>query len=95
MEFISINEIESFNSGIWKSLPQLQEMVITDNGKPIALLTPLSAKTLEETIASVRKAKAMVAVKLIQQQAVRQNKDKMTMAEIDAEIRSARKQMKK
>jgi antitoxin (DNA-binding transcriptional repressor) of toxin-antitoxin stability system len=95
MEFISINEIGNFNANIWKSLPEIQEMIITDNGQPIALLTPLNAKTFEATIDSVRRAKAVSAVKLIQQQALRRNQNKMTMEDINKEIQSVRKEMNK
>jgi hypothetical protein len=42
-------------------------MVITNNGKPIALLTLLSDKTLEETLSAVHRAKAINVVKAIQQ----------------------------
>jgi antitoxin (DNA-binding transcriptional repressor) of toxin-antitoxin stability system len=70
-------------------------MVITNNGKPIALLTPISDKTLENTLSSIRRAKAINAVKLIQQESVAQGMDKTTMEEIDEEIKRIRKESKK
>jgi antitoxin (DNA-binding transcriptional repressor) of toxin-antitoxin stability system len=70
-------------------------MVITNNGKPIALLTPLSDKTLEETLSAVRRAKAINAVKAIQQQSIKNGIDKMTLDEINHEIMVSRKERKR
>jgi len=70
-------------------------MVITNNGKPIALLMPLSDKTLEETISAVRRAKAINAVKMIQQQSLENGTDKMSLKEINAIINRVRKENKK
>jgi antitoxin (DNA-binding transcriptional repressor) of toxin-antitoxin stability system len=41
-----------------KQLAVEQEMVITDNGRPIALLTPLSDETLEQSLSAMRRARA-------------------------------------
>jgi antitoxin (DNA-binding transcriptional repressor) of toxin-antitoxin stability system len=75
-------------------LPEEQELVITNNGKPIALLTPLSDKTLENTLSAIRQARAINAVKLIQQESLKKGLEKTTMEEIDEEIRRIRKQSK-
>ena len=40
-------------------------MVITNNGKPIALLTPLSDENLEETLSAIRRARAANALRQI------------------------------
>lgn len=94
MEFITVRDFRTGSANIWATLPQEQEMVITNNGKPVALLTPLSDKTLEETISAVRRAKAITAVKPLQQQSVRNGTDKMTLEEINAEIKNARQKRK-
>jgi antitoxin (DNA-binding transcriptional repressor) of toxin-antitoxin stability system len=94
MRFVTVRDFRTSSANIWKLLPEEQEMVITNNGKPIALLTPLSDKTLENTISSIRQARAINAVKLIQQESVKRGLDKTTMEEIDEEIRRIRKQSK-
>ena len=94
MKFIAVRDFRTASANIWATLPQEQEMVITNNGKPVALLTPLSDKTLEETIAAVRRAKAMTAVKLLQQQSIKNGTDKMTLEEINTEIKIARQKRK-
>jgi antitoxin (DNA-binding transcriptional repressor) of toxin-antitoxin stability system len=95
MKFISVRDFRTSSANIWRALPEEQEMVITNNGKPVALLTPISDKTLEHTLASIRKAKAINAVKLIQQESIAQGRDKTTMEEIDEEIKRIRQESKK
>ncbi|MHB9293329.1 hypothetical protein Holit_02450 [Hollandina sp. SP2] len=95
MKFVSVRDFRTSSAKIWKTLPEEQEMVITNNGKPIALLTPLSDKTLENTLSAIRQVKAINAVKLIQQESLKRGMEKTTMEEIDEEIKRIRKQSKK
>ncbi|GHV76841.1 hypothetical protein AGMMS49942_16620 [Spirochaetia bacterium] len=95
MKFVTVRDFRTSSATIWQTLPEEQEMVITNNGKPIALLTPISDKTLENTLSSIRKAKAINAVKLIQQESIAKGMDKITMDEIDEEIKRIRKESKK
>jgi antitoxin (DNA-binding transcriptional repressor) of toxin-antitoxin stability system len=92
MKFISVKEFKTSSANIWNTLPQEHEMVITNNGKPIALLTPLSDKNFENTLASIRQAKAITAVKLLQQESIAKGIDKTTTEDIDEEIRRIRKE---
>ena len=91
MRFITVRDFRTSSANIWETLPQEQEMIITNNGKPVALLTPLSDKTMEDTLSAVRRARAINAVKLIQQQSIRNGTDKMTLEDINKEIKLSRK----
>jgi antitoxin (DNA-binding transcriptional repressor) of toxin-antitoxin stability system len=95
MKFISVRYFRTSSANIWKTLPEEQEMVITSNGKPIALLTSLGDKTLEDTLSAVRRVKAINAVKSIQQQSIENGLDKITLEEINAEIEMSRKERKR
>jgi prevent-host-death family protein len=70
MKFITVRDLRTTPAQVWKALPEEQEIVITNNGKPIALLTPLTDTDLEDTLASVRRARAINAVKNMQAAAV-------------------------
>ena len=94
MKFVTVRDFRTGSANIWATLPQEQEMVITNNGKPVALLTPITDKTLEETLSAVRRAKAINAAKLLQQQSLKNGTDKITLEEINAEIKIARKERK-
>jgi|GEM_PF-6921895 len=54
------------------------------------LLTPLNDETLEDTVSAVRKAKAINAMKKMQEISVCLGNDKMTLEEINAIINDAR-----
>jgi antitoxin (DNA-binding transcriptional repressor) of toxin-antitoxin stability system len=95
MKFVTVRDFRTSSANIWKTLPQEQEMVITNNGKPIALLTPLSDRNLEETLSAIRRAKAINAVKLIQQESIKNETAKMTLEEINYEIKISRQEHKK
>jgi prevent-host-death family protein len=95
MKFITVRDIRTTPAQVWKQLPEEQQIVITNNGKPIALLTPLSDETLEETLSAVRRARAMESIRRIQQQARERGLDRMTPEEIDAEIQAVRAERKR
>jgi len=95
MKFVTVRDFRNKPSGIWKKLPSEREMIITNNGKPIALLTPLTDETLEDTVSAVRRAKAINAVRKMQEISVSAGNDKMTLDKINAIIKSTRGKSKK
>jgi len=90
MKFISVRDFRTNPAEIWKQLPKEQEMVITNNGKPVALLTPLNDTDLEGTLKAVRRARALQALAALQDESVRDGRSSMGMEEIDAEIQAVR-----
>jgi antitoxin (DNA-binding transcriptional repressor) of toxin-antitoxin stability system len=90
MKFVTVRDFRTSPSSIWKKLPVEREMIITNNGKPIALLTPLSDETLEDTVSAVRRAMAINAVKKMQEISVSLGNDRMPLDEINNIIKSAR-----
>jgi antitoxin (DNA-binding transcriptional repressor) of toxin-antitoxin stability system len=95
MKFITVRDIRTSPAQIWKQLPEEQEMVITNNGRPIALLTPITDQSLEQTLSAVRRARAMAAVQNMQKRARDIGLDQMADDEIDEEIRAARRERKR
>jgi prevent-host-death family protein len=91
MKFITVRDLRTSPARVWKDLSEEKEMIITNNGKPIALLTPISDTSLEETLASIRKARAINAVKNMQQVSSANKNDELSGEEIDAEIQKVRK----
>ncbi len=91
MKFITVRDLRTSPARIWKELPEQREMIITNNGRPIALLTPIGDSNLEETLSIIRRVKAIEAVKRMQQKSLENGNNKMTMEEIEAEITRARK----
>ncbi|MFW6253014.1 MAG: type II toxin-antitoxin system Phd/YefM family antitoxin [bacterium] len=92
MKFITVRDIRTSPAEVWKQLPEEQEMVITNNGKPIALLTPLSGENLEETLSSVRRARASNAIRQMRRVAMEQGLDQLTDEDVQAQIDEARRE---
>ena len=86
MKFVSVRDFRSKSAQVWKQLKKEDEMVITSNGKPVALLTSLSDENLEETLKTVRKVKAMAAVTAMQLRSAERGNDKLKINEINKEI---------
>ena len=90
MKFVTVRDFRNSPSAIWKKLTTERELIITNNGKPIALLTPLDDETLEDTISAVRRAKAINAMKRMQEISVSLGNNKMTLKEINSIIKDVR-----
>ncbi len=91
MKFITVRDLRTSPAQIWKTLPEEKEMVITNNGRPIALLTPISGENLEETIRAMRRSRVANAIRNMQLHSVKTGKSRMTDEEIEDEIRQSRK----
>ncbi len=91
MKFISVRDLRSKLAQVWKQLPQEREMIITSNGRPIAIIAATNDSDLEESLSAFRQARAVEAVASLQRRSVEMGNDKITMDEIDAEIKAVRK----
>jgi antitoxin (DNA-binding transcriptional repressor) of toxin-antitoxin stability system len=91
MKFITVRELRGRSGQVWNTLAREREVILTSNGKPIAILSAVSEETLEESLAAVRRARAVAAVEKLQRQSVQAGKDKLSHTEISAEIRTVRK----
>lgn len=91
MRFVTIRDLRSKSAQIQRELPKEKEMVLTSNGKPIAILSATSADMLEESLIALRRARAMAAVVDIQTRSVESGADRMSLEEINKEIAAERK----
>ena len=91
MKFLSVRDLRGKSAEVWKELPAEREMIITSNGRPIAILAAINESNLEESLTAFRQARAVKAVASLQRRSAEQGTDRITMAEIDAEIKAVRK----
>jgi antitoxin (DNA-binding transcriptional repressor) of toxin-antitoxin stability system len=91
MKFVSVRDLRGKSAEVWRDLPNEREMIITSNGRPIAILAAISESNLEESLAAFRQARAVEAVATLQRRSADQGTDKIKMTEIDAEIKNVRK----
>ena len=90
MEFITVRDLRVRPGQVWDRLAQQQDIIVTSNGRPIALLTRISEDEVEETLIALRRARAQLAVSRMRTAAAQVGANRMTAAEIEAEIKKTR-----
>ena len=90
MRFISVRDLNTKPKEIWSKIKD-EEVVITSNGKPIALLSGITEETLEKTVRAIRRSRALVALEEMQKRSIESGLDKLTDSKIESEIRAIRK----
>ena len=93
MKFLSVRDLKTKSAQVWKELPDQKDMVITSNGRPIALLSSITENNLEQVLSAFRQARAIEAVTSIQYESVRKQTDGITLEEIDEEIKAVRSKL--
>lgn len=91
MNFVTARDLRLNTANIWEMLEKERELVVTLNGRPVALLTGISGESLEVTLKAVRKARGEWAIRKLQESAAQRGLDRMSAGEIDIEIKKARK----
>ena len=91
MRFLSVRELRGNSARVWRELPEEREMVVTSNGRPVAVLTAVDEGSVEQSLVAWRRVRATQAIADIQQESVRKGTDRLSMREINAEIREARR----
>ena len=89
MEFYSARELRNNTKSIWKELSEDNDVVITNNGKPYALMVGIPEGRFDETIRAIRQAKAIAAMDRMRKKA--EKNGFMSDKEIDDVISEARK----
>jgi antitoxin (DNA-binding transcriptional repressor) of toxin-antitoxin stability system len=90
MRFISVRDLNTKPKEIWTKIKD-EEVVITSNGKPIALLSGVTEETLEKSIRAIRRSRALIALEEMQKKSIASGLDRMTDSQIESEIQAVRK----
>ena len=93
MDFVTTKELRAESGKVWEKIEAGEEIVITRNGKPFALLTATQPSRLEEDLKLIRRARAAAAVNRMRAQAAAAGLDQMTQEDINAEIAAVRERM--
>ncbi len=94
MKFIPVRDLRIRPGDVWRKLSK-EDLVLTSNGQPVALMTRTSPETLESEIEALERTKALMALDRIQRAAVKSGRDRMTPVEIERVIRAVRKARRK
>lgn len=95
MKFLTVRDLRNKSSQIWKDLQDEHEMIITSNGRPVAILSSINDDNFENSLNSIRRARAIEAMSALQSESVKHGTHKITPEEVNQEIQEARKSLKK
>ncbi|MGM0652844.1 MAG: type II toxin-antitoxin system Phd/YefM family antitoxin [Bacillota bacterium] len=90
MKFISSKDLRQKSGEVWEKVKE-EDLIITSNGKPIAILTSAD-EDIEQQLSTIRRAKAEVSVFNMRKNALQNNLDGLSEAAIEAEVKSYRQE---
>lgn len=91
MKFVTVRELRGRTSELWDQLAQQRELVVTNNGKPIAILSATDAESFEASVRNLRRCRAADALSSLQRESERRGLDRLTLDEVNEEIQAARR----
>lgn len=92
MDFVTTKELRAESGAVWKKLEAGEDIVITRNGKPFALMVCTEPTAVESQLRALRWDRFDRLLAKQHARAAELGLDKMTMKEINAEIAVARKE---
>ena len=91
MKFVTVRDLRLTPGKVWELAKQERHIVLTANGRPMAILTGVDENSLEEDLDAIERAQALVALDRIHQDSLERGIDRISEREIDIEINSVRK----
>ena len=88
MNFYSVRDLRTDSKSMWADLNSGDEVVLTNNGKPSALIIDIPEGSFDEVVQAVRQAKTMIALNSMRRKAAKAGF--MSDDEINSVIAAAR-----
>jgi prevent-host-death family protein len=92
MEFVTIRDLRLKPAEVWDKLRQQHEIILTSNGRPVAVIAGVGENDVEETLAALRRARAQAAISRLRRAAAERGTNKLSAAEIETEIAQVRRE---
>jgi antitoxin (DNA-binding transcriptional repressor) of toxin-antitoxin stability system len=89
MRFISVRELSTKPKEVWQKIKE-DDIIITSNGKPIAILSGVTEASLDRELRAIRRGRALLALEEMQKKAAARRLDKWQESKIEAEINRVR-----
>ncbi len=86
MKIVTIRDFRTRPRQVRDALRGEREAVLTVNGRPVAVMIPVDAGSIDQTIETLRRARALEALR-----AIRRRGTRMAAKDIDAVIAKTRK----
>ena len=94
MDDVTVRELRAESGKVWDRIEAGEEIVVTRNGKPFALLLHTEPADVEATFRAHRAARFGAVLERIHAHVIEQGLDTITAQEIEAEIAAAREERK-
>ena len=95
MEFMTVRELSKSPKDTLTRLSKDGKAVLTNNGKPQALIFKIDGESFEQTLSLLQKLEFMQTLSEMRLVSLRNGNANMSLDEINAEIATARKKRKK
>ena len=92
MKFVSVRELRLKPGEVWKAAKVEKDLVITANGRPIAILTGVDENTFEQELATIQRVRALTALDRLHKNSVENGTHTISEKEIQVEIDKARRE---
>ena len=94
MQFLTIRELTKSPKETMTKLADDGKAVLTNNGKPQALLFKIDGNSFEKTLSLLQKLEFMQNLSEMRMASTKKGSSKMTLDEINAEIKAVRRNRK-
>jgi antitoxin (DNA-binding transcriptional repressor) of toxin-antitoxin stability system len=91
MKTLTIRDLRTRPRQALKALADEGEALLKSNGRPVALMLRVDSDSLDQTIETVRRARALQAVRKLRADAKARDLDRLSFKQIDAVIARSRK----
>ena len=90
MDYVTVRELRAQSAKVWDRVEAGEEIVVTRNGKPFALLLHTAPADVESALRAYRAARLGTVLDRIQAHALAQGLDRTPAETIEAEIAAVR-----
>ncbi len=91
METLTIRDLRNRPGAAQAELSSKGELLLTSNGRPVAILLAVDGSNVEETLQAVRLARGQLALRNLRRQARERGVSNLSPEDVDALIDEARK----
>jgi antitoxin (DNA-binding transcriptional repressor) of toxin-antitoxin stability system len=91
MKTVTIRDLRTRPKQVREALKQEREAVLTANGRPVALMIPVDAGTVDHTLETLRRARGLEALRALRRESRERGLDKLSKKDVDGVIKKARR----
>lgn len=91
MKTVTIRDLRTRPRQVREALAREREAVLTANGRPVALLVPVTAATVDEVVETLRRARGLEALRAIRRESAERGLTRLSATDIDAVIARTRR----